>query len=364
MSTKVFVKVPNYSSLEFTNHTSASSQFSSRYQSAGPVQGIPKVSFVNPLLASSNTLNRELPTYSCEDQQFVTNPISAAYWWMQSPIDGFNCISNSFPKQMWPLTEPYNIESPLSWVDLMTVEQTASWIWKFAQFNGWEEADRYAQIFQENDIGGYLLNMLSLECLKSDLGITKNMHCLKIMLAIEHLNNLGWDLPDEADIAHSRSPRVNNLPQENSIWINTADMQKKTWAKYLRGSSSPAPINTPFDTISSIGWNQIVQLASESTPKNEQIHNTKAKSTRASPDNPIWYETLHKVKVRSGKSIHSPNIASIPKGSFVVINQIKGRSGRVMIRKHNGEIEKLGWVTLYNNNRQLLQMHDHKKVRN
>ena len=66
------------------------------------------------------------------------------------------------------------------------------------------------------------------------------------------------------------------------------------------------------------------------------------------------YKTLRKVKLRSGKSGHAKDIGYLPKGSVVVINQIKGRSGRVAFQKENGEFIKAGWVTLYTQDKQQL----------
>jgi len=78
------------------------------------------------------------------------------------------------------------------------------------------------------------------------------------------------------------------------------------------------------------------------------------KSTRARPDNPIKYKTLRNAKIRSGKSVRTDGVGYLQKGAVVVINQIKGRSGRVVLPQHNGEFMKVGWVTLYTHDRQQL----------
>jgi len=77
--------------------------------------------------------------------------------------------------------------------------------------------------------------------------------------------------------------------------------------------------------------------------------NAREKSTRAraSQSHPVTYTTLRKVKLRSGKSSHSKDVSYLPKGSIVVINQIKGRSGRVVFQNKDGKFLKAGWVTLY-----------------
>jgi hypothetical protein len=91
-------------------------------------------------------------------------------------------------------------------------------------------------------------------------------------------------------------------------------------------------------------------------PTKELLPITSGKSNRASPGNPISYVTLQTVQIRSGKPIHSNLVCILPRGTVLVINQIKGRSGRVVVQLENGEFEKVGWVTLYTyDQQQLLQ---------
>jgi len=78
------------------------------------------------------------------------------------------------------------------------------------------------------------------------------------------------------------------------------------------------------------------------------------KSVRARPDNPLKYKVLRDGKLRFGKSVRSDFIKFISKGSVVVINQIKGRSGRVVVPQPDGSFTKVGWVTLYTHDRQQL----------
>ena len=82
--------------------------------------------------------------------------------------------------------------------------------------------------------------------------------------------------------------------------------------------------------------------------------NAKGMSTRARPSNPLTYKTLRKVKLRSGKSGHAKVIGYLPKGSVVVINQIKGRSGRIVFQEEDGNFIKAGWVTLFTQDKQQL----------
>jgi len=82
--------------------------------------------------------------------------------------------------------------------------------------------------------------------------------------------------------------------------------------------------------------------------------NSRSKSLKARPTNPMVYRTLRKVKLRSGKSSLAKNIGYLPKGSVVVINQTKGRSGRVVFQEEDGKFKKAGWVTLHTENKQPL----------
>jgi len=84
------------------------------------------------------------------------------------------------------------------------------------------------------------------------------------------------------------------------------------------------------------------------------------KSLRARPDNPLKYKVLRNAWIRSGKSVRSESVSYLTRGSVVVINQIKGRSGRVVVLQPNGDFNKVGWVTLYTHDRQqLLQKLNH-----
>jgi len=92
------------------------------------------------------------------------------------------------------------------------------------------------------------------------------------------------------------------------------------------------------------------QAATGTSP--EVISRIRKKSPRARPDNPTEYKTLRKTKIRAGRSAHTDIIGHISKGSVVLINQIKGRSGRIVDPQPDGRYTKVGWVTLYTHNRQ------------
>jgi len=84
--------------------------------------------------------------------------------------------------------------------------------------------------------------------------------------------------------------------------------------------------------------------------QNQELRAMHGMSDRARPGNPVTYKTLRIVKVRSGKYEATADVCTLPKGSIVTINQIKGRSGRVVLPQDGGHYVKLGWVTLYTKN--------------
>jgi len=240
----------------------------------------------------------------------------------------------------------------LSLADLMTVEQTAKWIWKFGRISGWDEADLYAESFDRNHIRGRHLPELTLDSLKFDLGIMNYQHRLEILSAINrmHYGISIWDYEFGADDYHEkRKPTVHSLNNDPEIPSISSAMLKQQRSKFSPYKSAPK---------------EGKRLRNAKTILNINLpHKTKALSTRARPGNPIKYKTLHSVEVRAGKSVRTRHVGYLHKGSIVVINQVKGRSGRVVLQQANGEYVKVGWVTLYTYKRQLLRKYDHKKFR-
>jgi len=87
-------------------------------------------------------------------------------------------------------------------------------------------------------------------------------------------------------------------------------------------------------------------------------------SGRARPSHPVFYKTSRKVKLRSGRGSLTKNLGYLPRDSIVVINQIKGRSGRVAFRDKFGRYRTAGWVTLYAKKNQFLRRYNpHTKDR-
>jgi len=145
----------------------------------------------------------------------------------------------------------------------------------------------------------------------------------------------------------SCSPTV--LAENQNNILNSIDKQPTTITN--KG-------NTQTTNLSKAGDSQTVK----DTPTEVISFSMTKKSLRARPDNPIKYKTLRNAKIRSGKSVRTDVIGYLSKGSVVVINQIKGRSGRIVVPKPGGVFTKVGWVTLYTHDRQqLLEKLDYKR---
>jgi len=309
-------------------------------------------------------------------------------------------VPDNLPEQVWPPPHhPPNSTVSAVRVDLMNVEQTAAWIRTLSLFNGWEEADQYSQSFQQNGIWGHLLWKLTLNSLKLDLGIKKYGHRLEIKVAIKRLypSLLGQDGGEESNMIDKnrsnmsdtasetdsgrlegytvptpksfnsslyqstehdmtfptgeRSPRNSPVAVSSCVTLRSDDQNKKA----LNTNEKPLTSQPKIDNRSTQNYNKAVKWhSSKATPTEVLSFSVRRKSTRARPDNPVEYKTLRNAKIRSGKSVRTDGVGYLQKGSVVVINQIKGRSGRVVHPQRNGEFIKVGWVTLYTHDGQQL----------
>jgi hypothetical protein len=292
---------------------------------------------------------------------------------------------------VWPpVHHPQNSMVSVIRADDMSVEQTAAWVRTLGRFNQWEEADEYAQNFARNNIWGYLLQKLTNDALKHELGIAKYGHRLEIMLAIkclfpmtelsEHLvkNDFGSKEPHRSPMIESvaeagsmegegegspvqidRSPSLGSMMTYSPC--NTAlepDEHKKEVKKWVGTKAASAEV------MKWVGRSARSKKAVKSSSPKVLPFDLRVKSARARPSNPVVYKTLRKVKLRSGKSGHGKDIGYLPKGSVVVINQIKGRSGRVVVQQEAGGFKKAGWVTLYTQDKQQLLKKFNQKAKN
>jgi len=275
-------------------------------------------------------------------------------------------------------TPEHQPQNNMAWTvraDQMTVEQTASWIRTLGNFNGWQEADKYAWSFRQNDIWGWLLQKLNLDSLKTELGVVKYGHRLQIMAAIKCLFPAISRQEGEVkkmEYNQVRSPMSVTQPEAKAeemdvspkhSYASPLTVKSTKRGASLRSDTSSMESNPSTDTSTKTRqqMKEVLKWVSQKTGDRmsqiKELSRSKCeKISRASPGNPISYVALRKVKVRSGKSIHSDLVCKLPKGSVLVINQSKGRSGRVVLELENGKYEKLGWVTLYtHDNKQLFQ---------
>jgi len=272
--------------------------------------------------------------------------------------------------QMWhPPYQPLNsVYTPVVRADHMTVEQTAAWVRTLGLVHMWEEADEYAQNFAKHNIWGYLLQKLTNDTLKQELGISKYEHRHEIMLAIRCLfpmavtNHLVEK--DAEQRSESQSPMLESV---RSLKGDVSQLQIER-SPSLSSAMTFSLCNRAIDqeehkkeVMKWVGPSR--SLLAASSPKDLSF-NEEEKSTRATPTHPVIYKTLRKVKLRLRKAGHSKNIGYLPKGSVVVINQIKGRSGRVVFQNKDGKYVKVGWVTLYTQNKQQLLKKINPKMTN
>jgi len=287
---------------------------------------------------------------------------------------------------VWPPAHhPPNSFTSIVRADNMTVEQTAEWVRTLGRFNMWEEADEYANSFTINGIWGYLLQKLTIEALKEELGIIKYGHRLEIMLAIGYLfpsvvvsnNQLESKVGQREEI---QSPMVQSVADAVSVEGNASPVQIDR-SPSLASTMAWTPDNKALEggEVDGMGTSAFLKQHKLLKPKEHKKevmkwvgsmagphtlvnasfpkllpYTPRNSSGRAGPTNPTIYKTLRKVKMRSGKSGHAKPIGYLPKGSVVVINQIKGRSGRVVFQDENGGFTKAGWVTLYTQDKQQL----------
>jgi len=163
------------------------------------------------------------------DQQSAISAITACCCGHKQTTPAGVAMS-SYPQQMWPPPNLPNSSVSAIPVDLMTTEQTAAWIRTISQFSGWEEAEEYASSFKENEIWGHLLPKLTVNSLKSELGIMKYGHRLEIILAIKGLyNGMAHGVEDNgqgSDGTKSPIPVDMSESEPSSLNVSPADSPK------------------------------------------------------------------------------------------------------------------------------------------
>jgi len=245
----------------------------------------------SPQYINNQYLNSQGSNPVCSNQQVMSQ--------VHTPVNGMNPVMINSPQVS-------NLQVNACVADLMTVEQTAAWVRTLGYFNRWEEAQEYEAIFRNNGIKGYLLQNLTLESLKSELGISKFGHRMEFMMAIESL------FPNKTKIT------VRNGPVSSPAI--------RTLVGYENDSSAVRTICSPIGD--------------------------KKKIKRASPSNPVKYMAVRATNIRAGKLANSNVIGELEGGKIVVVNQIKGRSGRIIEKKKNGLYNVVGWASLHTANGQ------------
>jgi len=251
----------------------------------------------------------------------------------------------------------------------MTVEQTVTRVY-MNQRKGWDEAEQYSQSFLSNRTWGYLLQTLTLDTLKADLGITKYGHRVELMLCMHslfpgmktkdreevtkldnHLNEspMSFTMAEKygssmqshkfPSSSESEDPDRVSPTHSNSAKFQNSDKQAKEVMKWAGRYSN---MNMKFNFVMRYHKRPL-----ETLPPEVLSFKVRGKCSRTGPSNPIFFKALGKVRIRSGKLGDTNSVSFLPKGSVVTFNRINGRSGMVVVHQQNGEHTKRGWVTLY-----------------
>lgn len=240
-------------------------------------------------------------------------------------------------------------------IDEMDAEYTAEWIRMLGSSMGWLEANEYAESFRENHITGSVLAVLTMESLKTDLGIIKFGHRAEIMIAI------GKILPNNIESQEKFNCVQNfwgrNIDERNFGMVDSSIDFRKITGRLADGMSVSRQANRVINSIQHI--NEVKKwvkqggdfrnrtYTSRIPVKEHTKTSTKGRRDRARPGNHVAYKALQDVPVKSGKAFSSSVVGQLLVGSIVLINQIKGRNGRMVQRNTNGELVSIGWVPLF-----------------
>jgi len=108
------------------------------------------------------------------------------------PLEQKTLMHSMVPQSLYNIMSPPFYSGPshsisVTRADLMTIEQTANWIWTVGVYRGWTEAETYATNFRENSITGKLLPLLTNDQLEFSLGVTKTDHRNELLSTIQYL---------------------------------------------------------------------------------------------------------------------------------------------------------------------------------
>jgi len=350
--------------------------------------------FIKPRGSLANSFSQNMPTFIIGEDE-TTNLCNVGNS-LNLATGGQEVAVKSFPQQYWPLPHHLTHNPVLVRVDLMTVEQTSAWIRSFSLFHGWDEAEQYSWSFHENRICGRHLGKMTMYTLKYDLGIMKCGHRLEIKEAIEHLfpdalrevTRVENEMMDKYKSSMCESVQGTELKEIgaqpaqisklHSYYKHKTNQHDLTSSRVRRQPSHISKLGfvsrsstvltenrhsnlNSIDKQTNIGNPQTVNLSktfdsrtATGTSAEVLSFRIRKKSPRARPDNPTKYKALRNARIRAGKSAGTDIVGYLPKGSVVLINQIKGRSGRIIAPEPDGCYLKVGWVTLYTHDRQQL----------
>jgi len=222
----------------------------------------------------------------------------------------------------------------------MTVEQTTEWVRTLGRYHGWKEADTYAKNFKTNNKRLFP---------QSDLS-----------------KNLPWKKPVREE--ELTSPMSESKTETEQVEAIACSLQRSPCKRSMMGYLPNSP---KVNLKQGEHTNEITECSEGPTKCTTAVNHTSSTnlpansvswSSRASPANPLVYRTLSKVRLRSGKSLRSKDIGYLPAKALVLINQIKGRSGRVVFREEDGSFVNKGWVILFSEDkRHLLKRYNRRR---
>jgi len=193
--------------------------------------------------------------------------------------------SNVVFQPVWVMHAPYlqvmntaNKVIPCNGIQMVTVDQTASWIRGLCLQFGWQQTEEYVMSFRENNIDGSMLMHLNHEILRFDLGICNHFHRLYLLAVIRQffpfLNlNRGFNEP----------MRLSDLCSIDKNYGNGLKISKCGMQGSLSVNDKPCFLNTPVsDKDDSLGMDsnsvQNISLKSVSTKSDCNMEFSEGKS--------------------------------------------------------------------------------------
>jgi len=305
-----------------------------------------------------------------------------------------------YPTQSQPITCPLMCHPIHSMYGVtiaheMTTTQTSLWIWTLGFRMGWQEAERYSMSFKEQAISGYNLPKITVEFMKSDLGIKNHIHCLVIKSAIEWLfpsfnpftvevfesenESASWEMK-MFNSGMGESNSYMNITLDSTLGRSTSGVHMNSIAKTENPALRSRQLILTLRPEQQVTYRQIdhlkrkfsefnyiVEIGHSSTKpgayvvvfendKMAQEANVRARDIgfklskyrpkRPSPTNRVRFEVLRNLEIREGKSMNGEIVGEVNEKDVIVVNQTKGRRARI-VSYENGKWVNFGWVSKY-----------------